>query len=400
MRSLLLGTSINTFFGRITALRGTRNLALYLMLSRLLRSVCLWRQGRDEKAGTWRASPFTLCLPAYWLIAPILQLQLLRLVVMPFTGRKLGKPSAGLRVMLHPKLCIYSSALFIAVLLPPLANAEIVPEKSPYDSRMRMINYNRMDVVKLSTFYGVSTHVEFGENEVIRDVAIGDDQAWSIVPRGNHLFIKPKATKADTNVTVVTDKHVYNFALVVQPRSVNDTSAWKDPNLVYGVSFRYPEQEAAKLAAEQAEKAKAIAEKRRLESMKDKLAKATKDGVDMAGGMTKSLEAQNYNYWMAGSSEISPTAARDDGRFTYLSFSNNRDMPAVYSVDTFGAEALINTSVEGNTIIIHRVVPKLRLRKGGAVVCIRNDAFNANGGHDNVDGTISPDVERVIKGGR
>jgi type IV secretion system protein VirB9 len=290
--------------------------------------------------------------------------------------------------------------LLILALLPLFANAEIVPEKSPYDSRMRMIDYNRMDVVKLSTFYGVSTHVEFGENEVIRDVAIGDDQAWSIVPRGNHLFIKPKATKADTNVTVVTDKHVYNFALVVQPRSVNDTSAWKDPNLVYGVSFRYPEQEAAKLAAEQAEKAKTIAEKRRLESMKDKLAKATKDGVVVAGGMERSLEAQNYNYWMAGSSEISPTAARDDGRFTYLSFSNNRDMPAVYSVDEAGAEALINTSVEGNTIIIHRVVPKLKLRKGSAVVCIRNDAFNPNGGIDNAAGTIAPEVERVIKGDR
>ena len=35
------GTSINIFFGRITALRGTRNLAVYRMLSRLLCSVRL-----------------------------------------------------------------------------------------------------------------------------------------------------------------------------------------------------------------------------------------------------------------------------------------------------------------------------------------------------------------------
>jgi len=387
LRHLLFGTSINTFFGRIAALRRyvkwTRNLAVYAILwlrplrltslcelvyaetlrwfSRLLRSVRLWRMNNA--------------------------LERIYSTDMPSTGK------------LHPKFCIYRSAIFILALLPALANAEIVPEKSPYDSRMRVIAYNRMDVVKLSTFYGVSTHVEFGENEQIRDVAIGDDQAWSIVPRGNHLFIKPKATKADTNVTVVTDKHVYNFALVVQPRSVKDASAWKDPNLVYGVTFRYPEQEAAKLAAEQAEKAKAIAEKRRLDQMKDKLAKATKDSV-AAGHQGKPLDAQNYNYWMAGSTEISPTAARDDGRFTYLSFSNNRDMPAVYSVDAFGMESLINTSVEGNTIIIHRVVPKLRLRKGNAVVCIRNDAFNPNGGTDNAAGTIAPDVERVIKGGR
>ncbi len=36
-------TSINTFFVRIAALRGTRSLAVYCILSRLLRSVRLWR---------------------------------------------------------------------------------------------------------------------------------------------------------------------------------------------------------------------------------------------------------------------------------------------------------------------------------------------------------------------
>lgn len=285
------------------------------------------------------------------------------------------------------------------MLLPTLVLAEIIPNKSPYDSRVRIIDYNRMDVVKLSTFYGVSTHVQFADDEIIKDVAVGDDQAWNIVPRGNHLFIKPKAKKADTNVTVVTDKRVYNFAIVVVPRSTKDSTAWTDPNLVYGVSFRYPEEEAAKLAAEQAAKAKADEIKRRWNIVKAKFAKITKEGaVDYVGEKVTPLEQQNYDYWMAGSDEISPTAARDDGRFTYLAFSNNRDMPAVYSVDAAGNEALINTNVEGSTIIIHRVVSSLKLRKGVAVVCIRNNSFNPNGGVDNSAGTIAPDIERVIKG--
>lgn len=288
--------------------------------------------------------------------------------------------------------------LIILILLPRFALAEIIPNKSPYDSRVRVIDYNRLDVVKLSTFYGVSTHVQFSEDELIKDVAVGDDQAWNIVPRGNHLFIKPKARKADTNVTVVTDKRVYNFALVVAPRSTKDSTAWKDPNLVYGVSFRYPEEEAAKLAAEQAEKDKAEEIKRRWDIVKSKFSKITKEGaVDYVGEKEIPLEQQNYDYWMAGSDEISPTAARDDGRFTYLAFSKNRDMPAVYSVDAAGKEALINTNVEGNTIIIHRVVPSLKLRKGDAVVCIRNNSFDPNGGADNTAGTIAPDIQRVIK---
>ncbi len=278
------------------------------------------------------------------------------------------------------------------------AFAETVPHSSPYDPRVRVIDYNRMDVVKLSTFYGVSTHIQFADDEAIKDVAIGDDQAWNIVPRGNHLFIKPKAKKADTNVTVVTDKRVYNFTLVVAPRSTKDSTAWKDPNLVYGVSFRYPEEVAAKRAAEQAEKAKAEEIKRRWDTVKSKFSKITKEGeLDYVGEKDIPLERQNYDYWMSGSDEISPTAARDDGRFTYLAFSNNRDMPAVYSVDAGGKEALINTNVEGNTIIIHRVVPRLKLRKGDEVVCIRNDAFDPNGGLDNKAGTIAPDIQRVIK---
>lgn len=288
--------------------------------------------------------------------------------------------------------------LLVLVLLPSLGVAEITPDKSPYDSRVRVIDYNSMDVVKLSTFYGVSTHVQFADDEIIKDVAVGDDQAWSIVPRNNHLFIKPKARKADTNVTVVTDQRVYNFALVVAPRSTKDSTAWKDPNLVYGVSFRYPEVEAAKLASEQAARAKSEETKRRFNSIRSKFAKTTKDGaVDYVGQKEIPLELQNYDYWMAGSNEISPTAARDDGRFTYLAFSNNRDMPAVYSVNSAGKEALINTNVEGNTIIIHRVVASLRLRKGDAVVCIRNNSFDPNGGADNSLGTIAPDVQRVIK---
>jgi type IV secretion system protein VirB9 len=284
--------------------------------------------------------------------------------------------------------------------LPQLGMAEIAPNKSPFDTRVRVIDYNKMDVVKLSTFYGVSTHVQFASDESIKDVAVGDDTAWNIVPRDNHLFIKPKARKADTNITVVTNKRVYNFALVVASRSVKDSTAWKDPNLVYDVSFRYPEEERTKLAAELEAKTKVDEIKRRRDLIKSKFTNLTKDG-SIVGNLGEEngvpLENQNYNYWMAGSPELSPTAARDDGRFTYLAFSHNRDMPAVYSVDAAGKEALINTNVEGNTIIIHRVIPKLVLRKGDSVVCIRNNAFDLNGGADNKAGTIAPDIERVIK---
>jgi type IV secretion system protein VirB9 len=275
--------------------------------------------------------------------------------------------------------------ILVATLLlaPILVWAETTPPAGAIDSRVRVIDYDPLEVVRLATFYGVSTHVQFGDGETISDVAVGDTTAWQVIPRGRHLFFKPKTENADTNVTVITNKRTYQFALVVEARKVQDKTAWRDPKLIYSLSFRYPEEEAAKFAAAaKVKEAQAAAAE-----LKSKLADAKKDAV-----------GQNLDYWAAGSEEIRPTAARDDGRFIYLTFSNNRDMPAVYAVDEEGNESLINTNVDGNTIAVQRLVRKLVLRKGSYAVCIVNKAFNLNAGSDNTTGTIAPAVQRVIKG--
>lgn len=274
--------------------------------------------------------------------------------------------------------------LCIALMIPLLAFSEVTPPKGSYDPRVRVIDYNAQNVVKLSTFYGVSTHVQFDESETIKDIAVGDDQAWLVKPRGNHLFIKPQATKADTNVTVVTNKRTYQFALVVQPRPPKDSTAWADPNLIFSLAFKYPEDDASSAAAN----ARREAVQSRLGQMKSALAGASK-------------ESGNYDYWVAGSEEVSPTAARDDGRFIFLTFSNNRDMPAVYAVDDQGNESLINTNViDGNTIVVQRLVKRLILRKGNFVASVLNKSFELDSGKDNISGTVSPAVERFVKGAK
>lgn len=273
---------------------------------------------------------------------------------------------------------IMNRMLVIALLLPVLASAEVTPQKGPFDPRVRVVDYNPLNVVKVRTFYGVSTHVQLAEGESVKDVAIGDDQAWNVKPRGNHIFIKPKAEKADTNLTIITDRRTYQFVLVVQPRSRKDPSAYSDTNLVYSLMFQYPNEDASAKATVASRKARAA-------DLKTKLASAA-------------ATARNFDYWVAGSDEISPTAAYDDGRFIYLTFSNNRDMPAVFAVDAQGKEALINTHViDGKTIAIQRMLPSLMLRKGDAVASVINKSFDANSGVDSVTGTVSPAVERTIK---
>lgn len=270
----------------------------------------------------------------------------------------------------------------ISLFLPALANAELSPERGAYDARVRVVDYNPANVVRLTTFYGVSTHVQFGDGEIIKDIATGDDQAWAMIPRsGNHLFIKPRATQADTNLTVITDKRVYQFALMVREEDRKNNKAWRDPNLIFSLSFRYPDEELAKLKAE----ATAMRRKASQENLQERLETAKKENA-------------NHDYWVAGALEVSPTAVHDNGSFTRLTFGNNRDMPAIYAVDSEGKESLINTNVEGNTIVIHRVFRKLILRKGSYVACLVNKSFDFDGGKDNTSGTIAPDVERVLKG--
>jgi type IV secretion system protein VirB9 len=277
--------------------------------------------------------------------------------------------------------------LWIGILAPTLACAELAPPPGVYDPRVRVVDYKPTEVVKLVTFYGVSTHIGFGEGESITEVAVGDDQAWHVVERRNHLFVKPRASHADTNVTVVTDRRVYHFVLVVDPRPIKDSTVWRDPNLVYSLTFRYPDEEASKAAAKAAAAEAEAAAASRIADVKAKLAGAQQ-------------HTDNRDYWIAGTPEISPTTVRDDGRFIYLAFGHNRDMPAVYATDAEGKESLVNAHVDGNEIVVHRLVRKLTLRKGTAAACLVNRSFDLDGGKDNDSGTVAPNVQRVIRGGQ
>ena len=189
--------------------------------------------------------------------------------------------------------------------------------------------------------------------------------------------------------------------IYVEPRPIEDATAWKNPKLIYALNFRYPDEEVGKIDG-----------KLQQQAIKDKLAgdksvspaghagSTAPTGQAAGDALDGNKSGDNLDYWVAGSEEISPTSAKDDGRFTYLTFTNNRDMPAIYTVDAEGNEALVNTNVEGNMIIIHRVVPKLTLRKGIAVACLLNKRFNFDGGRDNATGTVSAEVKRVVKDGQ
>ena len=268
----------------------------------------------------------------------------------------------------------------LAMILLSGALAETTPEPGAADPRVRVVTYSPKNVVRLNTFFGVSTHIKFSESEQIKDVAVGDDLAWKVIPRGNNLFIKPTAKEGDTNITVITNRRTYHFVAVVLTEK--NQKAWANRELIYSLSFRYPDEEDANSNA----RARAEAEKARREDVKNRLARAP------------SRNGHNMDYWVAGHQEVSPSGAYDDGRFTYLIFNNNSAMPAVYETDETGKESLVNTHVtSGNTIVIHRLAEKITLRKGDFVASVWNKSYDRTGGANNLTGTVAPDVERVIK---
>lgn len=258
-------------------------------------------------------------------------------------------------------------------------NAEVLPPKGHTDGRVRVIDYDPMNVIRLVTQYGVSTHVQFPEEETIQDVALGDDQAWKLAPRRNHLFIKPVAEKADTNVTVVTTQRTYNFALTVKPIRGAADASWSDADLIYTLYFRYPNED-----------------QKRKESALQEKAQQEKDAL-LQRALEQKPAIRNINYYRQGSDLIAPVEAWDDGRFTYLTFSQGQDIPAVYLEDEEGKEALLNTSFEGHsTVVVHRVLQRMMIRQGDQVARIENRSFTTEQSWKET-GTTSQTIKRVEK---
>ncbi len=273
--------------------------------------------------------------------------------------------------------------LLLAVLAPLPALALDVPVRASADARIRYVNYNEDDVVGLYAKQGMAAHVVFAQGEEVLDIASGFGDGWEFKNRRNHLYLKPRSARAtgetqgmippkpgqwNTNLLVTTNRRVYTFQLVLVGSS--------DDRAAYRVTFRYPDDDAAaKAAAAEAELARSRLEARAV--------------------------VRNTSYTMQigrRSAAIAPTSAYDDGTFTYLTFPNNREIPAVFLVadDKDKTETLVNTHFNNDVLVIHRVAPQFVLRLGPQVVSIFNEAYDADGVAP-VGGSTVEGIERVIR---
>ncbi len=216
------------------------------------------------------------------------------------------------------------------------------PRATAGDSRLRVMVYNPNVVFKYVGYYGYQGSIEFEEGEDIATISMGDTGLWQMIPSGNRLFLKPTADDATTNMTLITNKRLYFFELHASKASSID-----DEGLAFAVKFIYPE---VNVVSQNNETSSVIP------SLHD-------------------LSKYNFKYSISGSSIITPVKIFDDGRFTFFEFRDkNAAVPAFFSVDDDGHEAIINYQVAGDYIVVERVESRFTLRHGKAVVCVFNES--------------------------
>lgn len=242
------------------------------------------------------------------------------------------------------------------------------PNKSTYDTRIRSVMYNGQDVIQLDCVIGIATHIILEEGETYLTHAFGDASAYSFSVERHHLFLKPKAENADTNLIVVTDRRSYNFRLTFCPNPLGSLA-------VYQLVFHYPETK-AKINREAETKAK------------------------LQQGWQKKSSDYNLDYTMSGDLDLAPLHVWDNQSFTYFKFPNNRDLPTLYMVDEEGQESLINRHVEGagnTTLVVHKIHAKWIVRLADRALAIYNEAYDVHKDRPTT-GTTSPVIQRTVKG--
>jgi len=250
-----------------------------------------------------------------------------------------------------------------AMLVSAAVSADRAPREGSADNRIKTVVYHATDVVTVTAHYGFSSMIEFGLEEKILTVSIGDTVAWTFLETGNRLFLKPIEDNADTNMQIITSKRVYNFALVAKKAQNH-----RDHGLTFMLKFRYPQDE---MAAQQTRLIAAEAERNHPSLVVPE--------------HNFRAEDVNMEYTRRGSEVIAPRRVFDDGEFTYFAFNESTPTPAIFAVDSDKNETLVNYHKKGKYIVVQRLSSQFVLRHGNDVTCVFNKLFLPNLAESMVD---------------
>jgi len=252
--------------------------------------------------------------------------------------------------------------LALGLLLGPTVRF-VAADDAP-DARLRIVEFRSNAVLPLTGFVGYHIHFQFAPDERFVSLGAGDSAILDVGAEANHLLLKPKLPTAGTNLTILTNRRVYFIDFRALARRPQPDEA------VYSIAFRYPEPDPASAAPNGA--------------------------AAVAAALAVVPPIVNRNYWFCGSPALRPAMAVDDGVQIRLKFPPHAELPAIYASAPDGAETLVNTHVENDTVVVHQLAERLVLRRGGLVGCIVNRGTSARARRA-TSGTVRETIERATR---
>ncbi|MBD7920379.1 MULTISPECIES: TrbG/VirB9 family P-type conjugative transfer protein [Xanthomonas] len=238
-------------------------------------------------------------------------------------------------------------ALAALALVAPLASAQVVQQ----------YEYEADKIYQVRTGLGITTQVELSPNEKILDYSTGFTSGWELSRRENVFYLKPKNVDVDTNMMIRTATHSYILELKVVATDWQRLEQAKQAGVQYKVTFVYPKDTSFAAASEE---------------VKDESQIDTRLSKDRHYYFDYDYSTRSKQTW------IVPNSVYDDGKFTYIKMDLTRfptgNFPAVFAREKENDEDfLVNTTVEGNTLIVHGTYPFLVVRHGKNVVGLRRN---------------------------
>ncbi|HVR91899.1 MAG TPA: TrbG/VirB9 family P-type conjugative transfer protein [Novosphingobium sp.] len=188
------------------------------------------------------------------------------------------------------------------------------------DARVATVAYAAGSVVPLRTAAGNSLAIIFAPGERILGVEVGDPEAIEVALSGttDSLVVRTLRAPANPALTVRTNLRQYSFDVKVGPAN----------EAAYTVRFTYgPETP------------------------------TTRPAPTTAGAMVGS-------YKLSGTLVLRPARISDDGVHTYLEWSEEQALPAVFALNSLGEEEMVDGYMRDGIFTIDRINPVLVFRIG------------------------------------
>lgn len=222
---------------------------------------------------------------------------------------------------------------------------------------IQQYTYRPDAIYAVRTGLGLTTAIVLDPNEKILDYSSGFSNGWYITRRDNVFYLRPKDVDVDTNLMVRSDARAYIFELHVVTTDWKKLDQARNDGVQYKISFHYPA---------------------------DSRPRGTDKPTPIAASLDTSLvpgRSYNFSYEYTARTRtaawLRPVNVYDDGHFTYIRLPDSAQFPSgnfptVYMREhEHDEDVLVNSTVRGNTIVVHGTYPYLVLRQGDNVLGLR-----------------------------